>query len=1231
MLKMKNKFLSIFLVLVMVFGLSTPIFAASNNRYINGNPEKITIDFTQRSGSTYIVKITNNREKPITNWQLSFKTNFKLSNPQDLNFSVLKDNTYIFTPKSQNIIDVGKSFEFTVNSNKKQNSEIHNVDFKYEEVDDIYKIDADKDNLPDYIEKMLGTNTSSTDTDNDGLIDGFEFSYLKTSLLMIDTDNNGITDANEDFDKDGLTNIEEQKLGTLPNNIDTDGDGLTDFDEVNIYKTNPLNKDSDNDGLSDDEELKLGLNPNNPKSDGITPDSERTFNQTVDNLIKDDTLLNSDSWLQPTISGTVSGDISKNVRLEKSSNNAFDENRSVLSDVIDVYTSYKTPLTLSFSYTQNYKGNINNLTIVSVSENGFDIIDTTIDTTNKKLSGEITGEGTYFVIDLDEFLKGVGINVFANINKPTSTLSLSESENDYIYDNNGNIIQTIDRKKALKNEVSNNPSSFSFASTASTISTASAATGKADIVFVIDKTGSMGSSISNVKNNVTTFAQKLTDDYNIDANFSLVEFQDITCDGTSSTMLHKNLSSNWFTNVTAFTNEVNTLYPDGGGDTPETPIDGLEMARQLDWRSDAAKFVVLVTDADYKNNNNFGISNMQEMASMFLNNGIIVSAISYDASIYSTLTNTTGGLYGYIYGNFSDVLLGLAEKIGEVTNSGGEWAFLDDYQAVKLKDTLANASTNDTDSDGLTDAQELNISVERDMMPYISKLLNKRSVPVEYYTGKTTLTVWKYLSNPVLLDTDYDGIPDGNTDYDGKTVTCDPSPRSNSFVGKLHWTEDANAKESKQNIEFVVDYRSLFESNVDYKKDLAVLTSLYAADIYDNSYLTVTGGATGGSDAPTALEGLFGLKDLEDIHINGADYGVDVDDSTEFVIGHRRVTYNGSTREIIVVVVRGTNGTNAEWSSNFDVGANTAEYYAATGSNHPDWVNKDNHKGFDVAANRILDKINNYLSRHSLTSGPRAILITGHSRGAAIANLIGAHYEKDLSFMSYTYTFAAPNSTTDINAESFKTIFNVVNKDDIIPYLPLSNWGFKKYGIIKDISVEDHYENKWGTAQKGTWEWLTGVDYNNDGGTQRTLDAFANIASNRSQLYVLDSSPDGRVWENNLGHTTLEGAESELTELTNTLRNEKLLKFCRLSIVGGGFLTPYHVEVNYSPAYLMQMLANMTTGVGPMLGHDTKGKYAAAKASFVASSGKVVVGGMTHPHLPITYYLIVYNNFVDHV
>lgn len=72
-----------------------------------------------------------------------------------------------------------------------------------------------------------------------------------------------------DRDGDGLTDLEEQSLGTDPNNIDTDGDGLSDRDEYHVYKTNPLIPDSDNDGLSDRDELFVwGTDPNNPDTDG---------------------------------------------------------------------------------------------------------------------------------------------------------------------------------------------------------------------------------------------------------------------------------------------------------------------------------------------------------------------------------------------------------------------------------------------------------------------------------------------------------------------------------------------------------------------------------------------------------------------------------------------------------------------------------------------------------------------------------------------------------------------------------------------------------------------------------------------------------------------------------------------------------------------------------------------------------------------------------------------------
>ena len=150
-----------------------------------------------------------------------------------------------------------------------------------ENAEDIdYELDTDEDGLPDYYEDILGTDKNNADTDGDGLSDGYEVLYLGTDPLKADTNDNGINDGDEDFDNDGLTNAQECGLGTDPNTADTDGDGLNDGAEVNTHGTDPLKYDTDSDEISDGDEITLGLNPNSAATDG-TPDSERTFTQTV--------------------------------------------------------------------------------------------------------------------------------------------------------------------------------------------------------------------------------------------------------------------------------------------------------------------------------------------------------------------------------------------------------------------------------------------------------------------------------------------------------------------------------------------------------------------------------------------------------------------------------------------------------------------------------------------------------------------------------------------------------------------------------------------------------------------------------------------------------------------------------------------------------------------------------------------------------------------------------------
>ncbi|MCK5850271.1 MAG: OmpA family protein [Kiritimatiellae bacterium] len=58
-----------------------------------------------------------------------------------------------------------------------------------------------------------------------------------------------------DTDHDGLSDKDEERLGTDPYHPDSDRDGLKDGPEVHTYQTDPLNHDSDWDGLKDGPEV----------------------------------------------------------------------------------------------------------------------------------------------------------------------------------------------------------------------------------------------------------------------------------------------------------------------------------------------------------------------------------------------------------------------------------------------------------------------------------------------------------------------------------------------------------------------------------------------------------------------------------------------------------------------------------------------------------------------------------------------------------------------------------------------------------------------------------------------------------------------------------------------------------------------------------------------------------------------------------------------------------------
>lgn len=149
--------------------------------------------------------------------------------------------------------------------------------------------DMDGDGLPDGIEEYIRSDPNNIDTDDDGLNDYYEVFGTFTDPTRVDTDDNGVNDGVEDFDEDGLNNLEEFENKTNPYIADCDGDGLSDGDEVKTYYTDPLVADTDEDDLNDGDEIVIGTNPlvRDTDGDGII-DSKEKFQQTFTHKVKND-------------------------------------------------------------------------------------------------------------------------------------------------------------------------------------------------------------------------------------------------------------------------------------------------------------------------------------------------------------------------------------------------------------------------------------------------------------------------------------------------------------------------------------------------------------------------------------------------------------------------------------------------------------------------------------------------------------------------------------------------------------------------------------------------------------------------------------------------------------------------------------------------------------------------------------------------------------------------------
>lgn len=170
-------------------------------------------------------------------------------------------------------------------------------------------------------------------------------------------------------------------------------------------------------------------------------------------------------------------------------------------------------------------------------------------------------------------------------------------------------------------------------------------------------------------------------------------------------------------------------------------------------------------------------------------------------------------------------------------------------------------------------------------------------------------------------------------------------------------------------------------------------------------------------------------------------------DQAAFSIASKEINSAKGKRTLIFLTIRGTPYSAPEWISNVNVADSTHE---------PTLI----HEGFFRTQTLIQKALIYYLLKRKIDPDTTYFLITGHSRGAALSNLLGAQLADQGYFDTeniYVYTFAAPNVSQQekVSDPKYNFIWNIINPEDIVPTVPLKinnkkkEWNYGKFGQSK--------------------------------------------------------------------------------------------------------------------------------------------------------------------------------------
>lgn len=164
-----------------------------------------------------------------------------------------------------------------------------------------------------------------------------------------------------------------------------------------------------------------------------------------------------------------------------------------------------------------------------------------------------------------------------------------------------------------------------------------------DFVFLIDQTGSMGSKIEGVKQNIDNITTRLAEK-GIDYRLGLIVFDDVVA------------RRHWLTeDLNEFKKWIDAIDAHGGGDVKENALEALRAATGMNFRSSANRCVLLITDAPYHQYGEHGFGR-----TMYTTRTIISVLNRFDLRTFCIVSPTVTG-----YGNIADASGGSVYDINQ--------------------------------------------------------------------------------------------------------------------------------------------------------------------------------------------------------------------------------------------------------------------------------------------------------------------------------------------------------------------------------------------------------------------------------------------------------------------------------------------------------------------------------------------------------------------------------------